>query len=137
MNKLCLNSRDELVMIDLDQVAYFEANGNFTQIYYIYARGPLVGIGISKLEQYIAATLPKNVKSPLVRIGRSLIINQRYLSQISLTQQKLVLSDNAGHTYALSAPKPLLRTYKDMISGRKQTAPRSSKTNTDNTPSNT
>ncbi len=119
MNKLCLNSRDELLMIDLDQVAYLQASGNYTQIVYIAAKGPLVSLGLSKLEQYISGAWPAEQRSPLVRIGRSLIINQRFLVRINVVQQRLVLSDNAGHTHILAAPKPLLKQYKEMISGRK------------------
>ena len=45
-------------------------------------------------------------------------MNQSFLVQISVTSQKLILSDNAGHTHVLSAPKPLLKQYKDILSGR-------------------
>ena len=38
MNKLCLNSRDELLMLDLDALAYLQANGNYTQVMYIASR---------------------------------------------------------------------------------------------------
>lgn len=118
MYKLCLNSRDELLMIDLEQVAYFQADRNYTQIYYIAAKGPLVSIGLSKLEEYISMTWPREQRSPMVRLGRSLIINQRYVAEISILRQRIVLSDNAGHTYTLNAPKPLLKQYKEILSGQ-------------------
>lgn len=114
MNKLCLNSRDELLMIDLDQVAYLQANGNYTQFMYIAGKGPLVSLGLSKIEQYISRAWPSEQRSPLVRLGRSLIINQRFLTQINVIQQRLVLSDNAGHNHILVAPKPLLKQYKEL-----------------------
>lgn len=118
MNKLCLNSRDELLMLDLDALAYLQASGNYTQVMYIASKGPLVSLGLSKLEAYIRAALPAGDRLPLVRLGRSLLVNQSFLVQISVTSQKLVLSDNAGHTHVLSAPKPLLKQYKDILSGR-------------------
>ena len=31
--KLTLNTRDELLIIDLEQVAYMQADGNYTQIH--------------------------------------------------------------------------------------------------------
>ena len=34
MAKLCLNSRDELLFLDLDKIAFFKANGNYTNITY-------------------------------------------------------------------------------------------------------
>ncbi len=97
MNKLCLNSRDELLMLDLDALAYLQANGNYTQVMYIASKGPLVSLGLSRLEAYIRAALPAGDSLPLVRLGRSLLVNQSFLVQISVTSQKLVLSDNAGH----------------------------------------
>lgn len=118
MNKLCLNSRDELLMIDLDQVAYLQANGNYTQIEYIAAHGPLLGVGLTKVEQLLSRAYPPGQRSPMVRLGRSLIVNQRYLVQISITNQRLVLSDNAGHVHTLAAPKPLLKQYKDLLQGK-------------------
>ena len=110
--------RDELLMLDLDALAYLQANGNYTQVMYIASKGPLVSLGLSKLEAYIRAALPAGDRLPLVRLGRSLLVNQSFLVQISVTSQKLVLSDNAGHTHVLSAPKPLLKQYKDILSGR-------------------
>ena len=35
MKKVCINTRDELLIIDLDRVAFFQANGNYTRLTYI------------------------------------------------------------------------------------------------------
>jgi DNA-binding LytR/AlgR family response regulator len=115
MYKLCLNSRDELLIITLDNIAYLQANGNYTQLKYIGGEDRLITIGISKIEDFIRQTWPKDRQSPFIRLGRSLIINQRFLSGISVLKQKVILSDNAGHSYALSVPKPLLKEYKERI----------------------
>ena len=32
MNRLCLNSRDEMIVIRLDQIAYLESNGNYSNV---------------------------------------------------------------------------------------------------------
>ena len=61
--------------------------------------------------------------SPFVRLGRSLIINQRYLTEISILKQKLILSDNDGHSFALNVPKPLLKEYKEKINEFYQNKP--------------
>jgi DNA-binding LytR/AlgR family response regulator len=116
MYKLCLNSRDELLIINLENVAYLLANGNYTLLKYIGGEDRLLTIGISKIEDFIRQTWPKDRRTPFIRLGRSLIINQRFLSGISVIKQKIILSDNAGHSYALSVPKPLLKEYKERIS---------------------
>ena len=32
---MCINSRDELFVLDLDKVAYIQASGNYSRIVYI------------------------------------------------------------------------------------------------------
>lgn len=115
MYKLCLNSRDELIIINLVKIAFFQANGNYTHLCYIDGETHLLTIGLSKVEEFIRKTWPKVMPSPFVRLGRSLIINQTFLSEISVLRQKLTLSDNEGHSYSLSVPKPLLKEYKEKI----------------------
>jgi DNA-binding LytR/AlgR family response regulator len=115
MYKLCLNSRDELLIINLDDIAYLQANGNYTQLKYIGGEERLITIGISKVEDFIRQIWPRDRRSPFIRLGRSLIINQRFLAGISVLKQKVILSDNTGHSYALTVPKPLLKEYKERI----------------------
>ena len=99
MYKLCLNSRDELHIIDLEKIAFFQANGNYTRLNYITGGTHLLTVGLSRVEELIRLTWPKEKPSPFVRIGRSFIINQVYLSEISVLKQRLVLSDCMGHSH--------------------------------------
>ncbi len=115
MYKLCINSRDELLIIDLSKVAYFHANGNYTQLTYIGGKTHLLTIGLSKVEEFIRKSWPATQQSPFVRLGRSLIINQMYLTEISVTRQKITLSDYGANNYNVSVPKPLLKQYKEKI----------------------
>lgn len=115
MYKLCLNSRDESLIIDLEKVVFFQANGNYTHLNYITGKPQLLTMGLSKVEEYIRMTWPKDKPSPFVRLGRSLIINQSFLSEINILKQKLILSDYGEHSYSLSVPKPLLKEYKEKI----------------------
>ncbi len=115
MYKLCLNSRDELLIIDLQKVAYFQANGNYTHLKYIEGETHLLTIGLSKIEEYIRKSWPKDVASPYIRLGRSLIINQSFLSGISVTKLKVTLSDHGSNIYDLPVPKPLIKQYKEKI----------------------
>ncbi|MCM1021944.1 MAG: LytTR family transcriptional regulator [Muribaculum sp.] len=115
MSKLCLNSRDELLFVDLNKIAFFRANGNYTNITYIEGQQQMLTMGLSKVEQVLRTALPQGKPSPFLRLGRSLIINQTYLYSISVVRQRLTLSDFRGHTLALAVPKQLLRDYKDKI----------------------
>lgn len=115
MHTLCLNSRDQLIIIDLDKVAYFQANGNYTRMTYIGGASHLLTQGITKVESFIRQAWPKDVQSPFIRLGRSLIINQSFLSEINMLRQRLILSDRGERNYALAIPKPLLKKYKENI----------------------
>lgn len=115
MHKLCLNSRDELIILDLQKIAYFLANGNYTRMCYISGETHLLSIGLSKIEEYLRATANAGVTTSMLRLGRSLIFNQNFLSEINLLKHKLTLSDREGHSHTLTVPKPLLKEYKEKI----------------------
>lgn len=115
MIKLCLNTRDELMMIDLTKVVYFQANGNYTEFQYLCGEKHLVSFGLSKMEEFIGLSWRAQTASPFARLGRSLIVNTSYLCEISLIRQKLVLGDCEGHSYALKVSKPLLKRFKEML----------------------
>lgn len=113
--KLTLNTRDELLVIDLEMVAYMQADGNYTQIQYLAGDRFVVSLGLTKMAELIAATFPAGSSSPFYRLGRSLIVNQHYLQNISLPRQKLVLSDGKGHRHELTLHKAVLKEYKDLF----------------------
>ena len=115
MLKLCINSRDELFVLDLDKVAYIQASGNYSRIVYIGGMQMMITLGLSKLEGMIKMIVPKDRRSPFVRLGRSLLVNQTYLTHINVLKQRLTLSDNQDHSYVLDVPKALLKAYKDLI----------------------
>lgn len=113
MHKLCINTRDELLIIDLTLIAFFRAEGNYTQLQYIGGETQLLTLGISKLEELIRNTLTPGQPSPFVRLGRSVIFNRTYLAAINVVKQRIVLSDRGAHCYNISAPKPLIKAFKD------------------------
>lgn len=115
MYKLCLNTRDELLIIDLAKIAFFQANGNYTHMQYIKGETHLLTIGISKVEEFIRQVWPANQPSTFIRLGRSLLINQTYLTEINILKQRITLSDRETNSYPLSVPKPLLKQYKELI----------------------
>ena len=115
MIKLCLNTRDELMMVDLSKVVYFLANGNYTEFVYLSGEKHLVAFGLSKMEEFIRLVWRGNSASPFARLGRSLIINITYVREISLIRQRLVLGDCDGHSYPLKVSKPLLKKFKEVL----------------------
>ena len=115
MYKLCLNSRDELLIIDLTKIAFLQSNGNYTNMQYIKGETHLLTIGITKVEEYIRQVWPADQPSPFIRLGRRLLINQTYLTEINMLKQRITLSDRETNCYRLSDPRRLLKQYRELI----------------------
>lgn len=116
MKKICLNNRDEMIMLFVDNIAYIMADGNYTKICYIGGMATVLSFGISKVETLVSASYADGEVSPFVRLGRSVIINQWFLYDINVLKQHLVLSDCIKNTITLKLPKPLLKKYKELVS---------------------
>lgn len=115
MKRICINSRDELFVIPLDKVMYVEANGNYSNVTFVEGHKMMLSIGLSKVETIISAAFGSGVASPFIRLGRSLIINQTFLSSINLLRQQLVLSDYGKNKVVISVHKQLLKDYKELV----------------------
>lgn len=118
MSQLCYNSRDELVVVDLDKVAYIQAGGNYSVVVYITGRKTTITAGLSKIEIMIAKSYERGKPSPFVRLGRSVIINESFLRRVNVLKQSVMLSDLEHQPLVLSIPKSLIRGFKDYIEGR-------------------
>ena len=116
MKKICLNNRDEMIMLFVDNIAYIMADGNYTKICYIGGMTTVLSFGISKVETLVSASYADGEVSPFVRLGRSVIINQWFLYDINVLKQHLFLSDCIKNTITLKLPKPLLKKYKELVS---------------------
>lgn len=115
MARICLNTRDNLVVIDLDKVAVMQADGNYTNVTYIGGQKMMISQNLSKMEDLVKQLSPKGFHSGFVRLGRSVIINQSYLYAINTLKGILLLSDFSNHVYRVSVPKPLLKEYKQIL----------------------
>ena len=112
MAKLFFNTRDELTVIDSEEIAVVQANGNYSNVLTIYRREIMLTSGISKVEQVLKNL--KEKKSKFVRVGRSLIVNHSFLQKIDLMKQVMVLSGQ-GNEIKVNVSKKTLKIYKDAI----------------------
>lgn len=112
MAKLFFNTRDELTVIDSEEIAVVQANGNYSKVLTIYRREIMLTSGISKVEQVLKNL--KEKKSKFVRVGRSLIVNHSFLQKIDLMKQVMVLSGQ-GNEIKVNVSKKTLKIYKNAI----------------------
>lgn len=116
MKKICINSRDELVIIDLDAVACIKAAGNYSTFVYADGRELTLTVGLARIENIIATYFDaRAASSGFVRLGRSCIINSSMLSKIDMLRCQLTLSAGSGKEQRLAVPKKILRQYKDLV----------------------
>jgi len=111
---LVICSSVELTRVASEEIAYISADGNYSLMVFTYGVSRMVTIQLGQVERLLEEQLP-HTGGDFIRIGKSLIINKRYISYINLTKQQLVLTDgqSAGHT--LTASKEALKQLKTLI----------------------
>lgn len=113
--KVYINLRDELIVLDTEMIAYVNANSNYSDVYFIKGGKKTLSMTISKVETLLKQPYSNFTDQPFVRIGRSLLINQKFLVHIDILKEKLLLSDYESHSYLLSVSKFSLKKYKNQF----------------------
>lgn len=111
---LFLNSRDEFLRIDISRIAYFEADGNYTNIMMANGLKGIVCMNLAKMKEVLAASL-KEKAAIFARIGKKYIINLGFVFKVDVARQNLVLSDGISFAYTLSLSKDALKGLKDLF----------------------
>lgn len=109
---LYLNSRDEFFRIDLSKVIFFEADGNYTNIYLTNKVKGTVGMNLSKMQTLLHDNL-KDAAGTFVRVGKRFIINTLFVYRINILRQNLVLSDASTFEFNLGISKDALKSLRD------------------------
>lgn len=107
-----VNLRDELIVLETEKIAYVKANSNYSEVFFIKGGKRTLTMTLSKIEMLIRTLCTDTESVFFVRIGKSLLINQRYMVHIDVLKQQLLLDDYDGHSHLLSVSKPLLKRYK-------------------------
>ena len=113
-NLVFFNSRDELLRIDISKIVYFEADGNYTDIIMVNKLRATVCMNLAEMERSLATQIGDEAKR-FMRIGKRFIINMRYVYQINVLKQQLVLSDYDHFAFQVNISKEALRKMKDLM----------------------
>jgi DNA-binding LytR/AlgR family response regulator len=109
--KLHLSNRDELFVIHLDKVLFFEADDHYTLVQYVSGGKFMVPFNLSNI-------LDRLGDSPqFVRVGRSHIVNLSFIHHLNATKQMLMLGEDPDHAVKLHLSRPMLRTLMAKVSG--------------------
>ena len=110
MPKLCINSRDELQMVDLTNVAYLKASGCYTDFHYVQGKVRTEAQCLSVLESAINNQY-QDAPSPFFRLGRSYLVNTTLIASVSLPKGTITFTSEEVMPLQLS--KRLLKTVKE------------------------
>lgn len=111
---LFLNSRDEFLRIDIANIVYFEADGNYTNIVSVNRLKGVVCTNLAQMQKYLSEKLREEA-SIFARVGKKYIINLRFVYSINTLRQQVVLSDGATFSYQLSIGKEALKELKQIF----------------------
>lgn len=102
-----LKSHDEMYLIDLDKVMYFQADDHYAHVHYATGQRFMVTSGLSKIEQALSEQLGES--SIFLRMGRKYLVNTHYLFYLNTVKEIIVLADAQGNNHTLHVAKAAIR----------------------------
>lgn len=111
---LFFNTRDELITVKLDRVAYFEADANYCHVVFINGAKATLLTSLVSIEKLLSERFKQNA-SNFIRIGKKVIVNSRFIFQINTLRQRLILSDFVSpNVLELNISKEALKNLKNL-----------------------
>ena len=112
---IIISTATDMLRVSTRHILYIQSDGNYSTLFQTGGEMRLVSYQLGQVEKMIANQLPQEAANDFVRIGRSLIINLRYVYYINLPKQQLVLCDNQQAKYTLTASRDALLSLKELI----------------------
>lgn len=130
MEWLRISTSTELVRVATDEIVYVRADGNYSDLVLTNGQRRKMTFQLHFFDE-VFQQLQNNM---FVRVGRSLIVNKRYIYVINLTEQQLILSggdlkepivfygqSKADSPQIISLAREGLRQLKELLENEKGT----------------
>lgn len=111
---LFLNTKIELLRIDIHNIVYLEADGNYTNIVSINNLKGVVCVNLSQMQSMLSEKLQEEA-SIFARVGKKYIINLSHIYSINTARQLVILSDGATFEYQLKIGKDALKELRRIL----------------------
>lgn len=117
MEWLKISTSTELVRVATDEIVFVRADGNYSDIVLTSGNTRKMTFQIHIFDE----TFQRLLDNPFVRVGRSLIVNKRYIYVINIPDQTITFSGQAikAHIPAIKAPREALKQLKEMLETEK------------------
>lgn len=112
--RIYFNSRDKLIRLDIQNIVYFEGDGNYTYIVTSNKQKACITMNLSHTEKALAVQIGEESKI-FMRIGKRFIVNMNYIYQIDIQKQVLMLSDYEHFLFQMPVSKEALKTVKELV----------------------
>ena len=110
---LYLNTRDELLRLDINNIVFFEGEGSYTHIVSANNIRTVLSVNLSKLQLILDEKLKSN-SVVFARIGKKHIINLNHIYSININSQQIILSDGLIFVYKLNVSREALKKLKKL-----------------------
>lgn len=111
---LVFTTSTELIRLPSDTVVYISADGNYSTIHSADGSEYVITLQLGQMEKRIGEMVDYH-DNRFIRIGKSLIVNQTYITFINPARQRMILSDCRSFRHELSASREALKALKDFI----------------------
>lgn len=105
--------RDELLRVDVGTIVYFEADGNYTHIVLENNTRSTVCMNLSTMQRVLDERLQARA-AVFARVGKRHIVNLNCVYLISLSRQRLFLSDGRTYSHQLNISKEALKALREL-----------------------
>ena len=114
MEYLKIPTSNELLRVQVNDIVCIEADGNYSKLTFASGWSHTLTMQL----HCFADVFEKTGLTDFVRVGRSLIVNQRFVSMIQLTDKRLVLQGGRmTQVVRLSASRDALNDLKQKLEG--------------------
>lgn len=107
---LIISTSNDLLRIAASHIIYIQADGNYCNIFQTGGEMKTVTLQLGQIIHMI-----DKLSWKFVRIGKSLIVNRRYVYYIQATKKQIILVDSQFNRYDLQASKEALTELKELI----------------------
>ncbi len=117
MEWLRISTSTELVRVATDEIVYVRADGNYSDLVLTNGKSRKMTFQIHFFDE-IFQQLQRNM---FVRVGRSLIVNKRYIYVINLTEQMMLFAGQQikGDIAPVKVSREALRQLKEQLESEK------------------
>lgn len=117
MEWLRISTSTELVRVATDEIVYVRADGNYSDLVLTNGKSRKMTFQLHFFDE-VFQQLQNNM---FARVGRSLIVNKRYIHVINLTEQILIFSGQQikGDIKPVSVSREALKQLKELLENEK------------------